>query len=444
MLSKNNLYKKIIISSFVIFIFFFDFLKVYIDFRLVIFIPFILVLYKNPLFIEKKNNKIILSIFALILLLVTQSQTQEISLNDRIYSLKTIVFFIITSFTIWSFSGFILKNIDSIYNYYLVFFLFYLIFFSIYAHDEITTHHQCYLGCFSTIVDKFEFFSENSHIGFISTSLISYLIIKIKKIDVYLLTLLLFYLFLILNFSLTIFFSLLIMSLYFLIFYYKKFNIFQRLIIIFIITFSFYNINVNFSAIDKLYNLIEIDNWKINKIENTVFKKDDVNSNINLDSNKKLKILNTNKKINIIKKIENKNSNKEIKNLSSEVFIVSLNVAKLAIWDRPFGYGINNYHLAFKKYINEITITNRITSKLNVFDASNNLAKMITEFGIFSFLILYIFLKFLFSSKISFEYKFIIFPALFTQTFLRGAGYFNGGYILYSVLVCYLLYKSKD
>ena len=65
--------------------------------------------------------------------------------------------------------------------------------------------------------------------------------------------------------------------------------------------------------------------------------------------------------------------------MSSEVFIVSLNIAKLSILEKPFGYGLNNYHLAFKKNIDDISVTNPITKRLNIFDASNNLAKMITE-----------------------------------------------------------------
>ena len=56
-----------------------------------------------------------------------------------------------------------------------------------------------------------------------------------------------------------------------------------------------------------------------------------------------------------IMKIKNKKKiNKktlQVKNLSSEVFIVSLNIAKLSILEKPFGYGLNNYHLAFKKIL---------------------------------------------------------------------------------------------
>ena len=129
--------------------------------------------------------------------------------------------------------------------------------------------------------------------------------------------------------------------------------------------------------------------------------------------------------------------------MSSEVYIVSFNIAKQSILEKPFGYGFNNYHLAFKKYIDKIYVTNPLTKKLNVFDGSNNFAKLAAELGIFSIFIFYILLRLLFSKKIPFQYKFIIFPALFSQTFIRGAGYFNGGYILFLVLTCYLLYRPN-
>ena len=221
----------------------------------------------------------------------------------------------------------------------------------------------------------------------------------------------------------------------------------QKIVILFLITSSLVTVKFNSEAIDKLYNLIKINNWIVSKDENRnsiqsidlIGNKNEFNIK-NHQQKEKLNNVSSEKKAGQ----KDKKNLQDRKNLSSEVFIVSFNITKLAIIENPFGYGFNNYHLAFKKYIEQITVTNKLTKHLNVFDASNNLAKIITEFGIFSIFILFLYIKFLFSKKIPFEYKFIIFPSIFTQTIIRGAGYFNGGYILFVVLSCYLIYKFKD
>ena len=283
--------------------------------------------------------------------------------------------------------------------------------------------------------DNLKFFKENSHIGFISSTLIAYILINLKKNNLYILPLALFYLLIFLNFSLTIFISIIISLSYFLIFYYKSFNLYQKIFIIFLLISSIYKINVNSGAIDKIYNLIQINNWKVN--ENLIFSDNINNNKINDEDKNKVE-----KNINNPEPINKENSQKR-KNLSSEVYIVSFNIAKQSILEKPFGYGFNNYHLAFKKYIDKMYVTNPLTKKLNVFDGSNNFAKLAAELGIFSIFIFYILLRFLFSKNIPFQYKFIIFPALFSQTIIRGAGYFNGGYILFLVLTCYLLYRPN-
>ena len=211
---------------------------------------------------------------------------------------------------------------------------------------------------------------------------------------------------------------------YFLVIYFKKFNISQKIIIFILIISSLYNININTGALNKLNTLILFDNWHVKK---------DLKNSVNTKS----KIISKEHNLNI-------KNDTQPKNLSSEVFIVSLNIAKLSIFEKPFGYGINNYHLAFKEHIESISVTNASTNRLNIHDASNNFAKIVTELGIFSLIIFFVFFKFLFSKKISYEYKLIIFPSLFTQTFIRGAGYFNGGFIFFLVLSCYLLYESRN
>ncbi len=261
---KTNTYNKITIISFSIFIFFFDFLRDYFDFRLIIFIPLFLA-FVEFIYLKKKINYYLITIYlSLLSLLILQSLFQEINFKDKIYSFKSIIFLGISIFSIWYFSESIIKNISLIFNFFLIFFYLYIIFYTFFRIDMHLENHQCYIGCFSVLNDKFEFFKENSHLGFISSTLIAYMITKVKKINFYLISLIIFYIFIILNFSLTIFFTIFLIFTYFIIFYFKKFNIIQKFLIFLIIASSFYSLNINDGAIDRLYNLIKFDNWKVN------------------------------------------------------------------------------------------------------------------------------------------------------------------------------------
>ena len=78
--------------------------------------------------------------------------------------------------------------------------------------------------------------------------------------------------------------------------------------------------------------------------------------------------------------------------------------------------------------------------KYNSKDASSNFFKIITEFGILNILLFSSLLYIICSKKISLENKIFLFPFLITQL-IRGAGYFNGGFIL--ILFILLLSELK-
>ena len=209
--------------------------------------------------------------------------------------------------------------------------------------------------------------------GFVSSAVIAYLIIQTKKINIYFISLILFFCFLIINYSLTIFISIIICLTLLLIFYLKKFLQYQIILISALVLSSIYLTNINTAALDKISGLISLKNWQLHN---------SFDSKVNIKNNE----------------LKNNAKNKKVVNLSSEVYIVSLNIAKLAVIEKPFGYGINNYHLAFNKYINDINVTNKITKRLNIHDASNNFAKLIVEFGVFSIFI-FIAIFYFFSQK---------------------------------------------
>ena len=130
-------------------------------------------------------------------------------------------------------------------------------------------------------------------------------------------------------------------------------------------------------------------------------------------------------------------------NLSFAVYLQHFDIAgkKVAIIERPFGFGINNYQMSFDKF--EISLEKNSYNlekeqKLNFMDGTNNLFKSVAEFGFAVILYLLIFIL-SFSKKIPFEIKSFVIPLLVVQTFLRSSGYFNGGY-LFCILIffCFL------
>ena len=96
--------------------------------------------------------------------------------------------------------------------------------------------------------------------------------------------------------------SIIISLSYFLIFYYKSFNLYQKIFIIFLLISSIYKINVNSGAIDKINNLIQINNWKVN--ENFIFS-DNINDNKINDIKLKKNTINDESKNKVEKNINN-------------------------------------------------------------------------------------------------------------------------------------------
>ena len=120
-----------------------------------------------------------------------------------------------------------------------------------------------------------------------------------------------------------------------------------------------------------------------------------------------------------------------------------LAIAIKSIYNYPFGVGLNNYEFSHNKFIKDIDVDFNITKELNVKDASFNFAKIITEFGLLSLIFFYLILRFIFSKKIDLQYKIFLLPNVMSQLMFRGAGYFNGGFIVF-VIVIILLVFQKD
>ena len=132
-------------------------------------------------------------------------------------------------------------------------------------------------------------------------------------------------------------------------------------------------------------------------------------------------------------------------NITSAIHFHAFMIAKKSIIEKPFGWGVNRYDVAFR-YFNEKSPSK--IEKLNSYnnkDGTNNFVKIIVEFGIFSILFYFFIILFLINKQIPIDLKFFYIPFIITQS-LRGAGYFNGGFslIVFLMLFTYVrLIKKK-
>ena len=125
--------------------------------------------------------------------------------------------------------------------------------------------------------------------------------------------------------------------------------------------------------------------------------------------------------------------NSKISNLTAAVSINSFKIMIYSIKTKPLGWGLNRYNEAFEDYIKDYKIDIRIAG-LNKKDGSNNFSKILVEFGVLGIIFYLILFLFILSKKIEPELKIFIFQFIITQS-IRGDGYFNGGFLLFALLI---------
>jgi O-antigen ligase len=281
-----------------------------------------------------------------------------------------------------------LNNLDKIIYFFLIFFFLFIIFQFFSFNDYFKQVSSNCVGCFSILRI---FFKENSHLALIAPSVIFYLLFisNYNKFINYF-SVIIFLLICFVNPSLTLYIGL-ITLLFFVLFFKLKLFKFKKIFLILMIFFILF----------KLFT----DNVAKIKV------KDFFNENNNI-------------------------------NLSTEVYKTSYLVAKNAIFYKPLGYGFNNYSEAFDKFVSDLNIYNKEVLLLNKKDASNNFSKIVTEFGIFSFFFFYFLISFLFNNKIDNKIKIFLALPIIIQTFVRGAGYFNSGFVLFVFFAFVLWIKT--
>ena len=346
------------------------------------------------------------------------------------------------------FKEILLSDLKKLFDFFIFIFLT-LIFFYNLANKGIIfdTLYKCDLGFF--YYTKFIFF-ENSHFGIVASTVILNFVYNIKY---YLTNKILFILNLIFvffafgNFSLSFYLASLF-SIILIFVSYKNLDKFRIiLLVIFMILSNFFMFNGN-----HVYKFLSKD-----KENSCVSKYIEIENKYNLKKNSDLfkgTVLEPKNKLQHLFRDD------EI-NLSTAIYIYSFYVAKKALLNNPLGYGIHNY----KKFREKIEIDIKIIEgnyaggsivfeetympylpatllNFNLNSGSNNFSKIIVEFGIFGIFFLLFLLLILFSKKINCEIKFLLLPLIFFQLFIRGAGYFNFGFLIVSIILLIIFFQN--
>ena len=390
MLLKNNQIKNNLIIYFSSITIFFWGEEIYnFELRLCIFFLIPVLIYDYLTKLENKNFfndfLLLISIFSLLALhsIIFGSYDKSII----IYKLKVSFGFSLIILIIKNYYEIIILNFKKI-N--LIFFI--LILLALFVNNLIDfflnnkLDQNCIFGCFSE--NRF-IFKENSHFGLMASAVLisSGFYIFLKKSNFYRILFVIFLIIIFFNYSTTLYASTFSTSVLIILFFFKKIDLKKKIYFISLIIISMSVLANNFESLVRIKSLDFF-------IQQKFF--DNAPEDIFVKSNK-IKILKNKEESN--KKIE-----KLVKlnpSMSTEIYINSLFIASKAIINKPFGYGINGYREAFDAH-HEVskTYTDRFVNVLNREDGSNNLAKIITEFGLLSLVFFCVFTNFLFFQKL--------------------------------------------
>lgn len=381
--------KLILVSSF---IFFWETKIFNIDLR--IFIFFILLINFFEIIRNNKNYfsyKFFIFPFLLLIQLIINIYIYNDGINIR--SIRSIFIIFLLTFIIFYNYKDIINNFRFVIKFFLISFLISLLIYFSFIKMKYNffdcSYHQSFFG------DHRFIFKENSHLGMVAVPIFFYYIFNSFKSLLEILCFVFFVLICALNYSSILHFLLFILSLSFLIFTWKYIDYLRKIIFLSLILLSTIFFFISRNCNDKITNTYE----------------------------------------GLI--LGNK-----ISNLSTAVFLNSLDISKNTLIHRPLGWGIEKYEEAyfyynFEKKINLERHRFLFSWKLNTLDASNNFSKMITEFGLFSFIFFWVIFYYLYFVKyISLKDKAFFLTLIFTQL-IRGAGYFNGGFIFAFIVILY-------
>ena len=259
------------------------------------------------------------------------------------------------------------------------------------------------------------FFLENSHFAMTSVGIIIYQLLNFGRLEFFHKFNYIIFIFLSILFvgSLTLYLGIIISIIFIIIF--KLYKKILPLIFLLILNFSLiYNLDNCFLRITQIGDM----------------------KNIYLDakSNTIQKILDSK----IFKTKNEKYLENVLINATTIVHINHVNFAIETIKKNPFGVGFQNYGIYSLKYSKDAKLIrqHRDLQLINFNDGASNLTKLFTEFGLINIIFVILFIYSLFKSKFNHQTKALILSLVITQL-IRGAGYFNGGFIIVILLLIY-------
>ena len=443
--------KYLVIFSLTAFFFFWGLKLEYFQARLLVFLPLLIIIYQT----YKNRNYNFVKLPAIILgcLLI---HLMAVKYFFGIFNFITIIYSIFLTFIAIILSYYkelILKNLYLIVNTF-IFITPIIIFINLYLSLVLSAENSSlptidlFINCDRSAISFGKFiFQENSHFSMMAVPVIlSFFFLKKKLLTN--LNKIFFAVFLIINiifFSTTLLVSLILCSLYF-IFYllinnsigfnltkYDKLNNnllslnitfqknFKKIIILFIVVIVSYGISVLPTCKKKIYETV----YLITKVENEISI---ANKNDQQTADKRYEV-----------------------NSSSSTFYYSLLVTLESLKKFSLiGVGINNYETAFNSAAEGLRWfidkegdrkIHDYAASVNKQDGYNNFSKILVEFGILSLLLIPVFLKFMFSNKVNLFHK-VFFSSLVITQLLKGAGYFNGGFIVAILFILIIIFDN--
>jgi len=408
----------------------------------------------------KKNLKILnFNIFFVFFLLTHFFITSFIIKEFNHESLFSIGAIFLISYFVNFYKYYILNNLSLIINFFLIVFfiniIYDIVFIGIYQDfhlrkDLVLFPEKGYLdfkdasfNCMYSYFraeEKFNYliFKEISHFGMVAPAIILAKALCNNNQNFRLNFFFLFFcIFTILFYSTSVIFNLLTCSIFLIFFFREKFKFSKIIILISIIIFCTFTLLFNTSCNRKISDTFSL--FK-NNTDRFMFKSNTVDKIVvtvpeNLYNDKSSEFYE-------YKKIY-------YPNLSSTIFFNSFLISAEVLKKSLLGYGFNNYEIAHKQYFENslLDLEDMAIDRFknyNKKDGSNNFVKILVEFGIISILLIFLLFKFVKNPHISLDNK-IFYITLILSQLIRGAGYFNGGFIFaILIMISSLSIKKED
>jgi len=399
--------------------------------RLSIVFPAILIVYK--IFKKELNLRIVyFSLFVvfacLVHLIISYANLSQglMTSYQLTANFKSILSIFVISLVVSQYYDLLIKNLKKIINIYIIVFLIDIIFGTLanienIKNDQNLKLSDLFFNCDNGLVSYAgSIVKENSHLAMISVPIILSSIVN-KNFFKKNLVSYIFFIFFIFNyitFSTTFHVGIVMSSILVIMFLIcKKEFKFSYLFILLMVVSILFLLN-NKSCKLKTFQTYKI---AIDTFFNLKKKETNLTSDVNLEKKEKI-------------------------NLTSDVHHNAFLVAKHSLIETNFiGLGLDNYAVGHEYFKNRfvVELSDPTAAILNNRDASSNLIKIISEFGIFIAFPTILFLYFIFSSKEDLHTSIFLIAVIVVQL-IRGAGYFNGGFVLFGLMICYsVFYKLK-